>query len=51
MAHAAPGVAVVLEEAAGEGGRVRVGSSEYVRPAPACKSSAQALLGCAHRKA
>lgn len=51
MAHAAPGVAVVLKEAAGEGRRVRVGSSEYVRPPPACKSSAQALLGRAHRKA
>lgn len=51
VAHAAPGEAVVLEEAAGEGRRVRVESPEHARPPPPCKSSAQALLSCACRKA
>lgn len=32
MAHAAPGVAVVFEEAAGEGRWLRVGSPEHTRP-------------------
>lgn len=50
MAHAAPGVAVVFEEAAGEGRWVRVGSPEHARPLPPCKSSARASLGRAHRK-